>query len=345
MKTKIYFVSGAKGFVGSRFIIDSLKKGLKIKALVSSMDNIGQIFEGFDKNIEFIRGDLHIPASYMSSLENCDAVVHTGEKAGYWGRREEFITTNVISTMRLAQISKNIGIKRFIYLSSEAAVRPIKFKIVNDIKTLSPGTPYPDKKNFGRFYYGLSKMLAENSLLALNDHNFGVTILRPHMIWGKGNTDLNIILTGLTRKMPFMLINGKNMIYPSSHIDTVVHYIHQALMADASIGKVFHILDEDNMTMQDYIEKMIRALNFGRPHLLIPYHLGYFAAVILESAARIVRLFDPDFIPAFDRFIIDGLGRNMLGDIKQTVDILGIPPKLEFDKAIEESAAWYWENL
>jgi nucleoside-diphosphate-sugar epimerase len=335
------FVTGSTGFIGSQFIMDCLRKRIKVKALVRNVRKAEILFGKPNDNLEFVEGDLLNPESYKKELNDCTAVVHAGAKVGYWGNREEFLLTNALSTVRLAYYVKKTGIRRFIYLSSQAAVRTIKWNPLNKINKYAPHTDYPSEKEFGRYYYGLSKKLAEKSLLTLNDDNFRVIILRPHIVWGAGDTTFSFMLTRLSRKPGFMMVAGKNINCASSHIDTVIHYIHRALQCNGEAGHIFHILDDSKMTVNDWIEGLLTSLRLRKPKLSIPYNLAYMLGFVSELISRVIRKIKSDFYPRLDRFIVDGLGREMKGDMSQTIKVLGRPPLLDINKARGNVAEWY----
>jgi hypothetical protein len=55
----------------------------------------------------------------------------------------------------------------------------------------------------------------------------------------------------------------------------------------------------------------------------------------------VIRKIKSDFYPRLDRFIVDGLGREMKGDMSQTIKVLGRPPLLDINKARGNVAEWY----
>ena len=137
------FVTGAAGFVGSRFL-ERVAPGRKVVCLIRTRP--AQV----PKNVEFIQGDLSSPASYAGALKGCGAVVHLAAATGK-SRPETYFQVNREGTRALVGECRRAGVPQFLFVSTIAA----KF----------------DNQN--RYYYAQSKRQAEevvaNSGLSVHD--------------------------------------------------------------------------------------------------------------------------------------------------------------------------------
>jgi nucleoside-diphosphate-sugar epimerase len=340
-----YFITGVSGFVGSRFAADCARRGVRVKALVrdevkakEKLIAVG-VTQDEMRNIQFVRGDLtFLTAEHYMQLKDCDAVFHAGAKVGFLGPRRDYLTTNYYASLALANMAKRAGVKRLVYLSSQAAVRPIKYRFWDTHESLSPATPYPSKWSMGLFHYGRAKQLAEKGLMNLSDASFVVTIFRPHVIWGVGDTTLANVLLAMSKKVPLTLVNGPHRC-ASSHVGTLIHYSHRALEIENGVSGVFHMLDGSNLTMNEWLDSYSGALGITKIKR-ISYHPAYLLAALVEGAGRFIRLFYPDYVPPLNRFEVDGMGRSMHGDMRPTIEAFGPQPQIDVNYEMQKFREW-----
>ena len=109
-------ITGATGFVGSRFLDMAVKQGHFVRALTRQKQD--------DRpNVTWVRGALDDPDSLADLCADTDAVVHI---AGVVNApdRATFETGNVTGTLNMVEAAKRQGANRFIHVSSLAAIQP-----------------------------------------------------------------------------------------------------------------------------------------------------------------------------------------------------------------------------
>jgi nucleoside-diphosphate-sugar epimerase len=185
-------VTGNNGYIGTVLTKQLQDAGYNITGLDtqyfndcrlgSSSNNIRQgKFKQIKKDIRKVT---------IGDLKRIDTVIHlaalSNEHLCNINPRLAF-AINFKATARLANLSKKTGVKHFIFSSSQNVYDGLSGRV--DEKTgLIPGTAY-----------GKSKLLAEHALLALNDKNFSVTILRPGAVYGVSLMQrLDVIINNLT---------------------------------------------------------------------------------------------------------------------------------------------------
>ncbi|MBU0924564.1 NAD-dependent epimerase/dehydratase family protein [bacterium] len=186
-------VTGSNGYVGNSFINQYKNK--------YSFEKFSLLNEKLE-NISFIDTNIVI---------HCAALVHQKVEHPY----DKYHEINVEYPVKLAKLAKVNGVKQFIFISTIAVYGEYLEKL-DENTSCNPITPY-----------GKSKLEAEKQLLKLNDKNFGVSIIRPPMIYGKsapGNIDS---LIKLVKKLPIL---------PLGKIDNKRSFIY--------IGNICHLVDE-----------------------------------------------------------------------------------------------------
>ena len=172
------FVTGGSGFVGRALIPALLRRGCSVTALARS-ERSAEVIRSL--GAEPALGDLGEAASLEAAMRGCSLVIHLAAATNEWGPREAFFFPNVHGTHNMLTAAKAAGVQRYIHMSSEAVLaggRPV----VDADET----APYP-KHSVG--LYTLTKKLAEQAVLAAAaSPGLATVILRPRMVWGKGDT-------------------------------------------------------------------------------------------------------------------------------------------------------------
>jgi nucleoside-diphosphate-sugar epimerase len=152
-KNKKAVVTGANGFVGSHLVEGLLSKGYQVICLVRKTSNLRWL-SGL--NVEYVYADISEKQSLKNVLKDVDFIFHVAglTKAK---RKEEFFKANYEGTKNLLEacVKDNPQTKRFVYISSQAAVGPGKDD--QPLDETAPCNPITD--------YGKSKLEGEKIVL------------------------------------------------------------------------------------------------------------------------------------------------------------------------------------
>ncbi len=167
-------VTGGAGYIGSVLITDLLKNGHKVKCLdrfffgKESLDHVIS-----NPNLEIIRDDVRWFEPYV--LKNVDVVMDlaalSNDPAGELEPSKTF-DINYLGRIRVARLSKEYGVKRYI-LASSCSIYGFQEGVLDETSKINPITTYA-KAN--------SK--AEEDVLPLSDSNYTVTVLRFATVYG-----------------------------------------------------------------------------------------------------------------------------------------------------------------
>ena len=150
----------------------------------------------------------------------------------------------------LVEMSKEAGVRRFIYASSSSVYGVKKEKNVNEDMSLKPLTDY------SKF-----KADCEKILLKYNSSNFVTVILRPATVCGyspRQRLDLVVnILTNLAYHNRTITIFGGNQLRPNIHIQDMIRAYELFInVEDKKVnGKIFNIGFE-NKTVKQLAEEV-----------------------------------------------------------------------------------------
>jgi len=139
-------VTGATGYVG-RFVVAELQhRGMQIRALSRATSDRS----GFTQAIDWITGDLRDSDAIHQLVEKVDAVVHLAYehvpgkyRDGEGDDLPTWLDANLNGSLRLLQTSAQVGVKRFIFLSSRAVFsRTEAGRVLDEDHPISPDTHY-----------------------------------------------------------------------------------------------------------------------------------------------------------------------------------------------------------
>ena len=251
---KKIFITGGAGYVGSVLTPYLVSKGYQVT--VFDLMLYGQTLEK-NINLKIVKGDIRNTRLLEESIKGNDIVLHLAcisndpsfELNPTLGKQ-----INLDAFTPLVQISKNLGIKKFIYASSSSVYGIKKDKNVNENMPLKPLTDY------SKF-----KADCEKILLQYKSDGFTVVILRPATICGyspRQRLDLVVnILTNLAYHNREITIFGGDQLRPNIHIQDMVRAYELFInMENEKInGKIFNIGFE-NLTVNQLASEVQKVI-------------------------------------------------------------------------------------
>ena len=139
------------------------------------------------------------------------AIVHQPRSKDAPGELARYRAVNRDLAVAAAKKAKAEGVRQFVFLSTMAVYGLTA--AFGETVTITAQTPTVPTDN-----YGLSKLEAEQALLALEGPDFRVAILRPPMIYGKDCKGNFRSLVSMARRLPFFpkVPNQRSMLYVGS---------------------------------------------------------------------------------------------------------------------------------
>lgn len=329
--TKRYIITGGGGFVGKALGKALRAQGHEVLSLARGsypeLEKLGITTAKVDisSNVE----------SWCELFKGYDGVFHTAAKVDMWGPYNGFFQTNVIGTRNIIQACKRAGIKNLVFTSSPSVIHD-----GNNLEGIDESYPYP--KHF-HAAYPETKAIAEREVLAAND---GVTLctvsLRPHLIWGPGDT--NLIPTILQRAQAGRLTrigDGSNKV-DLTYIDDCVQAHIAAMRAleqgkSDAFGKAYFISQGDPVPMWGWIDQLLIKHNLPPVTRSIPKSLAVGIAWIFEWVAKGLNLCGVRFKPLLTRFLVSEMSTHHYFSIKAAQRDLGYHPSCTINEAMERA--------
>jgi nucleoside-diphosphate-sugar epimerase len=147
-KKQTILITGGAGYIGSVLVRKAVSKGFNLNVL----DQAGADGFGDEQNIRFFKGSIADYKTIEKSLDAVDFVIHlAGVSDGRAGKENPELTrkTNVDCLKQLLELSRNAGVKRFVFAST-MGVYGNKYDIpLTEDLPLNPIDPYSESKAAG----------------------------------------------------------------------------------------------------------------------------------------------------------------------------------------------------
>jgi nucleoside-diphosphate-sugar epimerase len=223
-------LTGGSGFLGSWVAEQLAGEGHVVKALVRPASD-RRALEKLP-GVEFAPGAIEDRASLTPAVEGVDAIVHV---AGIVKARRpaDFFGVNTQGTKNLldAALARG-GLKRFVYVSSLAAMGPS-----------ADGQPLPeDATPHPVTHYGRSKLEAERAVLAAGAR-LPVTVIRPPMIYGPRDRETLAFFTSIRNGLLPIVGDGGNTLSVIYVADCAAAVVRAATAEGAPSGKAYFVED------------------------------------------------------------------------------------------------------
>lgn len=253
---KTVLVTGGAGYVGSVLVPKLLDKGYHVKVLDLYLYG-EQVLDAVKENsrLEQIKGDIRDTALLRNCLRNSSAVIHlacVSNDPSFELNPALSRSINYDAFGPLVQISKECGVRRFIYASTSSVYGISNSENVTEDDPLVPITDYNKYKG-----------LCEPILLEQQSPNFTTVVIRPATVCGyspRQRLDLTVnILTNHAVNLGSITVFGGAQMRPNIHINDIVNlYLRLLESHDELIGGKIYNAGFQNYTIAD-TAKMVRA--------------------------------------------------------------------------------------
>ncbi len=253
-------VTGASGFIGSKLVVELVRRGHAVRALVRpSSSRKGLV----DERITLVVGDVTDPGSLRDAVRGCEGIFHLAGYARNWAPdRAAFFDFNVGGTRNLLAAAQGAGITKVVVTSTIVTFGPTPPGVVAD-ETTTRST------SFFFTAYEESKTTAEREALARAAEGLPVVIVNPTRVYGPGKlTEANSVTVMLDLydrgRFPFLLAGGRN-VGNYALVDDVVGG-HILAMEKGRVGERY-ILGGENASLAGLFDLVDEVA--GRRHLRV----------------------------------------------------------------------------
>jgi nucleoside-diphosphate-sugar epimerase len=315
-------VTGGGGFLGGAVVRLLRQRGDVVRSFTRSaypwLDEVG---------VEQCLGDLADPAAVEKAAAGCDVVFHVAAKAGVWGRRADFVATNVTGTENVIAACRKHGVRKLVYTSTPSVVHARA-----DIEGGDESLPYPDHFDAD---YPETKATAERAVVAANGPDLATVSLRPHLIFGPGDPHLIPRVVAAARKGRLRRIGTRPVMVDVTYVDNAAEAHLSAAdrlaVGSACAGKNYFISNGEPVELWGFIDRVLAEAGAPPVTRTVGAWKARLAGRLFEWLYRALRLSGE---PPMTRFVAVQMSTSHWYDISAARRDLGYEPKVTVEEGL-----------
>jgi len=274
-----------------------------------------------------VRADLEGLPGAAAELAGCGVAFHAAAHTAEFDRPEVFEAVNVGGTEAVIEACRQAGVRRLVHVSSEAALLAGEPLIdVDEEASLRPDSPQP---------YCATKARAEQAVLAADGTELETVVVRPRMVWGRGDSTILPSVIGAVAKKRFRWIGDGRHRTSTTHVDNAVEGLVLAAGA-LQHGRVWFVTDGEPVVFRDFLTRLVATQGVELPDGRMPAGLARPLAATIEGGWRALRL---EGTPPLTTMAVWLSSLEVTIDISRARHELGYRPRTTMADGLAELAA------
>lgn len=316
-------VTGASGLLGRVTARSLVEAGHSVRTFQRSASGVA--------GVEDVRGSITEPADVARAADGMAAVVHLAAKVSLAGPAEEFAAVNVGGTATLLGAARRAGATRFVHISSPS--------VAHSGTSIFGGDAEPADPARARGEYARTKAMGELLALAADGPDLRVVVVRPHLVWGPGDTQLVARIVDRARHGRLPLLGAGTALIDSTYVDNAASAIVAALdRADDVHGQSYVVTNGEPRPIAELLAGICAAAGVPAPTWRVPAGPARAAGGLVEAVWRLRPGADE---PPMTRFLAEQLSTAHWFDQRRTRRDLRWTPAVSLDDGLRRLAASY----
>ncbi|MET0933559.1 MAG: NAD-dependent epimerase/dehydratase family protein, partial [Mycetocola sp.] len=197
----------------------------------------------------------------------------------------------------------------------------------------------PADPEHARGDYARTKALAERLALAADSDEFRVVAVRPHLVWGPGDTQLVERVVERARKGRLPLLDSGAALIDTIYIDNAATAIAAALArVDSVHGRSYVLTNGEPRPVAELLAGICAAAGVDSPRWRVPASVARTAGSLIEAVWRVKPGVDE---PPMTRFLAEQLSTAHWFDQRRTRADLEWTPAVSLDEGFRRLAEHY----
>jgi nucleoside-diphosphate-sugar epimerase len=281
--------------------------------------------------------DISDADAVLKAIDGHEAVMHLAAKVNVVGPETEYQRVNVQGTRGVVTACATAGVRRLIHVSSPSVAHSGASLIG---RGADPADPLAARGPYAR-----SKAAAEQIALAADDGQLAVVAVRPHLVWGPGDTQLVARVVDRARRGRLVLIGSGAALVDSTYVVNAVDALLAALdRCEEARGQALVVTNGEPRPVAELLSALCRAAGAPEPTRHVPARLARAGGRLVESTWRLTDGLRPESAaddPPLTRFLVEQLSTAHWFDQRWTRQVLQWKPRVSLDEGFAELQRWY----
>jgi nucleoside-diphosphate-sugar epimerase len=311
-------VTGASGFLGQATAAAVRDAGHEVRTFQRRPSGVS--------GVQDVAGTMTDPAAVARAVDGVDAVVHLAAKVSLAGDPADFARVNVEGTRTLLRAARTAGVRRFVFVSSPS--------VAHTGSSLVGAGAGPAEPARARGDYARTKAAAELLALDADAPDFAVVAVRPHLVWGPGDTQLVGRIVERARAGRLPLLDSGAALIDTLYVDNAASAMVAALERatdDGVHGNAYVVTNGEPRPVADLLAGICTASGVRPPRWHVPAAVARVAGSVVEAAWR-VRPGEDE--PPMTRFLAEQLSTAHWFDQRRTRRELRWTPSVSIDEGL-----------
>jgi nucleoside-diphosphate-sugar epimerase len=331
-------VTGGGGFLGGYIVEALLARGDRVRSF-----GRGEYPQLSQQGVEVVRGDIRDNGALANACAGIECVFHTAAVAGIGMDPDAFESINRTGTELLLANARRAGVYRFVYTSSPSVVFGGADQRGVD-ETASYDFAWMEEN---RAYYSYTKACAEQAVLAANCDLMRTCALRPHLIWGPGDTHLVPRLIARARRGQLRRVGDGTNLVDITYVENAAegHLLAADALANAVSwsgadppdGRAYFISQGEPVNCWRWIDDVLALADLPPVEKSLSRKTASRLGAMFELIYRSMRL---DGEPPMTRFLAAQLSTSHWFDISAARRDLGYQARVSTAEGMQRLAHW-----
>lgn len=310
-------VTGASGFVGGAVARAAVADGWEV---VTTSRRTAAV-----PGARHVAWDLTRPApAEVLGLGRLDVVVHCASYVGESGPRAQVRAATVDGTRAVLAAAPGV---RVVHMSSASVYDPS----VPSVRVREDAAPVSQYLN----PYAEAKADAERVVLAeARASGREVVVLRPHAVYGPGDTTLLPRVLGAVRGDRLLLPGGGDVLQALTAVGTLVEASLRAAVVGLDGPLVANVTDAEAVVLRDALTELLDRRGLAVRVVPVPARAAWLVAGIGEALGAVS---GGRVVPRLSRYALSHLLHERTYDLTVATDRLGVRPG---PTSFEGASAW-----
>ncbi|MEJ7834533.1 MAG: NAD-dependent epimerase/dehydratase family protein [Nocardioides sp.] len=316
-------VTGASGLLGRTAVELLVARGDDVTVMQRRSAGLG---------CREVLGDVSDPNAVDRAVRGQDAVLHLAAKVDVVGPRDQYERVNVRGTATLVAAARTAAVGRFVQVSSPS--------VAHAGRPLCGAGAEPADPARARGHYSRTKAAAELLALSADTPELAVLAVRPHLVWGPGDTQLVARLVSRARSGRLPILGHGAALIDTTYVDDAASSLVAAVDAcgPGAHGEALVVSGGDPRPVAEILERVCRAAGVPPPQRHVPVPLALAAGAGVDLLWAATRRSDT---PPVTRFLAEQLTTAHWFDQRRTRTMLQWEPAVGLEAGFERLAAWY----